>query len=273
MRFGIITPVFDGCLGSLELLFREIRHQTYRNWIWMLCSNGYSEKISKFVDKKNYFLNASPRNATPESSPSLRPKMIYLNIEYEEVNDVFSLLSNVGKRRDYCIQKLETDYVLLVDADAKIFDLKMFEIINSELEAAPHDICIYKIKSNKKRNLPIFPLGYGTIDTLNYCISTKLAKKVGFPTTYDIYQKHGNDFWFFKRCFDAVNGDCIFIDRLFGQHNGNKTYLNLQVLLQKRKMTYKKKNILRRSLRFLKSRLLRSSKVLIYRHLLNPFDL
>jgi hypothetical protein len=170
-------------------------------------------------------------------------------------------LTNASKRIDYCIHKLETDYVLLIDADAKILDSKMFEIINSELEAVPRDICIYKIKFSETLELPIFPISYGRIDTLNYCISTKLANKVGFPTTINSYQEYGNDYWFFKSCFDAVNGDYIFIDKVFGQYNGNNTYLNIQFMIN----SYKKKPILARSLRFL--------KVLIYRSLLNPFDL
>ncbi len=261
MRFGIITAVFDGCLGSLELLFREIHHQTHRNWIWMLCSNGHSEKISEFVDKKNYILNISRRNATPELSVSLRSRMIYLHTEYEELHDRFSILTNVSKRIDYCIHKLEANYVLLLDADAKILDSKMFEIIDSEVEAVPRDICIYKVKFSETHELPIFPISYGRIDALNYCISTRLAKKAGFPTTINSYHEYGNDYWFFKRCYDAVNGDYVFIDKVFGEYNGNNTYLNMLSIIT----SCKKKKILTRSLRFL--------KVLLYRSLLNPFDL
>lgn len=221
----------------------------------MLCSNGYSEKICQFIDKKNHILSKSRRNSTLES-----PSMVYLHTEYEEVHDGFSVLANVCKRRDYCISMLESDYVLIIDADAKILDSQMFAIISSELEATPSEICIYKIKYSRKCTLPTFPIRYGTIDTLNFCISTKLAKKVGYPTTINTEQ-YGNDYWFIDRCLNAVNGEYVFIDRLFGRYNGNAIYLNLQTLLG----TRHRNKIL--------AKLFRSFKALIYRSLLNPFGL
>lgn len=254
MRFGIITPVFDGCLRSLELLFREIHHQTHRNWTWVLCSNGHSKKISQFIDEKNYILNKSRKDTTLGL-----PSLVYLHTEYEELHDAFSLLSNICKRRDYCIRNLDTDYVLLMDADAKIVDSKMFEIVSLQLEATPSEICIYKIKYSKKVELPIFPIHCGAIDTLNYCISTKLAKDVGYPTTINA-EAYGNDFWFFNSCLNSVNGNFIFIDRVFGRYNGNNTYLNFQALIGGHHGKWARA-------------ILRSLKALIYRSLFNPFGL
>jgi hypothetical protein len=255
MRFGIITPVFDGCLGSLELLFREIHHQTHKNWIWMLCSNGYSRKISQFIDKKNYILNKSRKNAIIES-----PSLVYLNMDYEETPDRWCLMADISKRRDYCIRTIDSDYILFIDADAKLLDSKMFEIISAEVEATSKAIYIYKIKLSKKRELPIFPISYGTIDTLNYCISTILAKQVGYPTTVNTEQ-YGNDFWFIDRCLKSTNGDYIFIDRFFGKYNGNNTYLNIQTLLGVHLENE------------MPAKLLRSLKALIYKRLLGPFRL
>jgi hypothetical protein len=214
----------------------------------MLCSNGHSKKISQFVDRKDNILR------------SLKSKIVYLHTEYEELHNAFSLLANIGKRRDYCIRQLETDYILLIDADAKILDSRMFEIINAEFESEPSEIYIYKIKFSETQELPIFPIRHGTIDTLNYCISTKLAKKVGYPTTINS-EEYGNDFWFFNRCLNASNANYIFIDRLFCQYNGNNTYVNLQTLIG----SHDKKNI--------RDKLLISLKVFIYRNLLNPFGL
>src|SRR5208283_2330986 len=255
VRFGIITPVFDRCLGSLELLFREIHHQTHKNWIWMLRSNGYSRKISQFIDKKNYILKKSRKNAIIES-----PSLAYLNMDYEETPDAFSLMANISKRRDYCIHMHDSDYVIFIDADAKLLDSKMFEIISAELESTSKAICIYKIELSKSRELPIFPISYATIDTLNYCISTMLAKRVGYPTTVNTEQ-YGNDFWFIDRCLKSTNGDYIFIDRVFGKYNGNNTYLNMQTLLG---VHFKNE---------MPAKLLRSVKAFIYRRLLDPFRL
>ena len=199
----------------------------------------------------------------PESSDSLNSVIVYLHTEYEELHDGLSILANLGKRRNYCIQNLETDYVFLMDADAKILDSHMFEIVKSELEAARQDICIYKIKfSEGIKELPVFPIRYGTIDTLNYCISTKLAKNVGYPTTVKRNtDEYGNDFWFFNNCLNAANGDYIFLDKVFGQYNGNNTYLSLQALIN----NYDRTKVL--------TGLLKSIKVFIYRRLLNPLGL
>jgi hypothetical protein len=257
VKFGIVTPVFDGCLGSLELLFRQIRRQTHGDWSWFLCSNGPSKKIARFVRNKNNTLNRRRRTALSQSTG-----LVCLHTEYEEFQDAFGLLANVGKRRNHCIEKLETDYVLLIDADARIIDSRMFETINSELEARPSDICIYKIKFSEEQELPVFPIAYGTIDTLNYCVSARLAKEVGYPTTVrKNREQYGNDFWFLDRCLKESNGNYTFIDKLFGQYNGNNTYLNLQTLIK------------HPDINKIRIGLARSLKVILYRSLLNPLGL
>jgi hypothetical protein len=224
MKFGIITPVFDGCLESLELVFQDIIHQTYTDWVWVLCSNGYSKKISGFVNEKNKLLNRE-LSITGKLLMIFDQRIIYLYTGYKELPDGQAILANVGKRRDYCIRKIRSDYIFMIDADAKLTDNDMFSTINAELLRCQKDLCIYKI-THDVGMLPVFPIGYGRIDMLNYCVRTSLAQKVGYPTTVNPGQP-GNDYWFFNRIYTETNGDYLFIDRVFGQHNGNNTYINL----------------------------------------------
>jgi hypothetical protein len=224
MRFGIITPVFDGCLESLELISREIFQQTYTNWVWILCSNGYSEKISRFVHEKNKLIHHD-HSFTNKLLSIFDKKIIYLYTGYEELSGGRAILANVGKRRDHCIRKIRSDYIFMIDADAKLVDNDMFQTINTELKKNPKDLCIYKVIHDVGM-LPMFPIGYGRIDMLNYCVKTSLARKVGYPTTVNPDQP-GNDYWFFHRIYTETGGDYLFIDKVFGRHNGNNTYINL----------------------------------------------
>lgn len=229
MKFGIITPVFDGCLESLELLFREISSQTYKNWVWMLCSNGYSEKIHQFIKEKNKLLESDRNSRIHSLYSKLRPQIIYHYLKFEEVQDSFMLLSNIGKRRDYCIHKIRADYIFMIDADAKLLDDNMFKILNTEIGKNSKNICIYNI-IHEIGLLPIFPIGYARIDMLNFCVKASVARKVGYPTTVNP-EAAGNDYWYFDRALRASNGDFLFVDRVFGQHNGNNSYKNLCQLL------------------------------------------
>jgi len=227
MKFGIITPVFDGCLESLELLYQELGLQTHTDWVWMLCSNGFSEKLSRFVHANNN--NLSSRGLT--NSLQRKCQLVYVYTDYEEEESVFSLLRNIGKRRDFCIRHMNTDYIFMIDADAKILDRRMFETISSELERNPRSICIYKV-IHEDGVLPIFPIGYGRIDMLNFCVKGSLAREVGYPTTVKP-EAPGNDFWYFDRAYKASGGDYIFIDKVFCQHNGNNRYVSLLNLLRR----------------------------------------
>jgi hypothetical protein len=229
MKFGIITPVFDGCLDSLELLFKDLAGQTYTNWVWMLCGNGYSSKMESFVRQKSRVLDAGLKNVIWRSLGLPVPSIIYLHTDHEELTDAYALLANIGKRRDICLKQIIADYIFMIDADAKLLGNDMFQAIRRELERTHKDICIYKI-IHEIGVLPIFPIGYAHIDMLNFCVKASLAKKVGYPTTVKP-EAAGNDYWYFDSAYKASAGDYIFIDRIFGQHNGNNSYKNLMTLL------------------------------------------
>jgi hypothetical protein len=214
MKFGLITPVFDGCLESLQLVYQDLKLQTHADWVWMLCSNGYSRKLADFARDVN---------------SSSRTQAIYVSAKREEEKNAHDILANVCKRRNLCIRLVECDYIFLIDADAKILDPNMFEIINVEVQTANKKLCVYDIIHEVGR-LPIFPIGYGRIDTLNYCVEAGLAKRIGYPTVIRP-RMLGNDFRFFDRLRLATGHDYLYLNRIFCQHNGNNRYEHLMDLL------------------------------------------
>jgi len=233
MQFCIITPVFDGCLPSLKLLFKELKGQTYTDWTWTLCSNGYSAKMCRFVRKNNRALARVRLTSRIRQLP--QPRIDYVYLPYEETPDAHGLLENISKRRDHCIKIVQGDYICMIDADAKLLDRDMFTILNTELERNPQSLCIYKIM-HKLGVLPKFPIRYARIDQLNFCVKARLAKEVGYPTTLNPAAQ-GNDYWYFDRVCRATGGEYLFIDKIFGQHNGNNRYVNILQQLSRQAST------------------------------------
>jgi hypothetical protein len=211
MRFGIVTPVFDPCINSLELLYKDLELQTHEDWVWIVCGNKFSKLMDEFVESK--------RRLPKEN------RLKYLYINDEDQTNFYSLIANVCKRRDYCIKRIEADYLFMIDADAKILDKDMFKKINFELSRNKKDLCIYKITHEEVGVLPVFPITHCRIDTLNFCVKASIAKKVGYPTKVN-FQIPPNDWRFFGRIYDACNGDYLLLDNLFCQHNGNNRYKN-----------------------------------------------
>ena len=213
-HFGIITPVFDGALQSLKLLRHDLISQYHTDWTWMLCSNGYSSVIAKFAQRK---------------SQLTRGRVVtYTYLEHEPTPDPVSLLSNVAKRRDYCIDTIDADVIFTIDADAKIIDREMFSTIDSELYKTKKRICIYRIlfDASPTKTLPIFPITFARIDSLNFCVEAKVAKAVGYPTGGSV-SLFGNEFHYLYRAYQFCNREYLFINRVFAEHNGNRHYENL----------------------------------------------
>lgn len=230
MKFGIITPVFDGCFESIKLLARDIELQTHNDWVWMLCSNGYSGKYSAFVEARNSVINQKRSKWARLRDKYLgekSPQLIYRFIEPDLEDGFISIFENVCKRRNYCINEIQSDYICMIDADAKILERDMFKILDNELKRnQKKNLCIYKIKHSELGELPIFPIGFAKIDLLNYCIKTSLAKELGYPTRINL-EAVGNDYWFLDSALSASKGDYLFIDMVFAEHNGNSTYRSL----------------------------------------------
>ncbi|MGP8069718.1 MAG: hypothetical protein ACLP5V_07480 [Candidatus Bathyarchaeia archaeon] len=214
-HFGIVTPAFDAALPSLNLLWRDLQSQSHSDWTWMICSNGYSKEISNFVRRKNRLFNSSRQ-------------VVYNYIQPEPTNDPESLLANIGKRRDFCIDALDADYIFTIDADAKVLDRWMFSVIDSELSRTKKKICIYKILDDlsPSKVLPIFPITFARIDALNFCVDAKVARQVRYPI--DVGPTlFGNEFRYLYRAYQACNRDYLFINRIFAEWNGNPSYDNL----------------------------------------------
>ena len=216
MKFGIITPVYDQCLESTELLYEDLKQQTHEDWTWFICSNGFSKKFSDFVENKN--------------KTDKKRHLVYVSTDYNELgNNCFSLIANIGKRRKLCIKKIDCDYLFMFDADAKILDKKMFEIINQELTRKPKKLCLYYIK-HKLGNMPLFPISDGKLDLLNFCIRTDLAKKIGYPNTVDFFRP-ANDYNFFVKSYKTCRGDAVVFNRVFCEYNGNNRYVHARKLV------------------------------------------
>ncbi len=199
------------------MLFQDLRLQTHTDWVWMLCSNGYSTKLAEFARDVN----------RPHGT-----QVIYVHAEREEEKTALDILASVCKRRNFCIRQIDCDYIFLFDADAKILDPRMFEVINAELQNANKKLCVYDIIHEDAR-LPIFPIGFGRIDTLNYCVEAGLAKRIGYPTNVRSVYRTENDFRFFDQLRIATGGNYLYLNRVFCEHNGNNRYENLMGQLRR----------------------------------------
>ena len=109
----IITPIFNQCLPSLKILISELRTQTEQDFIHIMISNGPSNDIIKYL-----------RDIQVEPN-----KFVYDELPQEPTDNVKQLLSNVGKRRNYCLKKYNTDRFLFIDADDKILSNEYFEVL------------------------------------------------------------------------------------------------------------------------------------------------
>jgi hypothetical protein len=188
------------------LLYKDLEAQTHRDWIWFLCSNKYSEKISKFAENKR------SENGS---------QIVYFSIDSGKETNHFNLIASLGRRRDFCLKHAKGDYVFMFDADAKLLDQNMFKTIATELSRTQKNMCIYRIVYGLE-TLPKFPIRVGGIDTLNFCVKLSLAKKKGWPTTANFDVPY-NDWWFFVRIHEACP-NYLFIDKVFCEYNGNNCY-------------------------------------------------
>jgi len=201
----------------------------------MICSNGFSEKLLAFVLRGNKYLESCghfPKDTFHFFSRSKdRKKLLYLHTEFEVCNNTLELLANIAKRRNLCIDMTSADYVFMLDADAKLLDVKMFKEINRKLEKTHRAMRMYKTL-HEIGVLPVFPIGYARIDQLNLCVKAELAKKVRYPTTVDKAQI-GNDFYYYVRVSTMCHDDYSFINKIFAQHNGNNRYENILKLRER----------------------------------------
>jgi hypothetical protein len=207
MKFALITPIFDGCINSLELLYNNIATQTHEDWLWILVGNQFSTKMLNYTRSKQ---KLDGKN-----------RISYHIANLKDEKNRFSLIANIGQRRDLCIRYINADYFIMLNADSKI-NKEMLTTINNQLEKTKDDLCIYKTISDHGITFPKRPFEYKGIDSLNYCISAKIAKKVGYPKNANFRQL--NDWRFFLRVYRKCKGQYSFIDKILGEYNANNRY-------------------------------------------------
>lgn len=196
--------------------------QTHQDWIWVLCANKFSDRMAKFARSKQKLDG--------------KDRIVYLTTNLKENKNPFSLLANIGKRRDICIKRMNVDYFFMINADSKIIDKEMLHKIYVNLEKNPKDLCIYKIIHEKGEVFPRFPFAYQGIDSLNFCVSARIAKKVGYPSNADFSKL--NDWRFFARVFEECGGDYSFINEVFCIYNGNNRYRNVITILWRKSLRF-----------------------------------
>lgn len=222
MRFGLITPVFEGCLASLELLFKDLEQQTFKDWEWILCNNGQSNAYRDFVQEKHAMLSSIPLGVTRSpSAPVPRIEVIFSKYQPDDTTPL--MIGSLSHRRNYGIEVTSSDFIFMIDADAQLVDPYMFEKIHKVLVSTGLELCIWKIRHESEGVLPLPQFPFGGIDLLNFCVSTRVAEKVGYYDHKDP-DKPCNDYWFFHEALEALAGRHAFIDEILAVHNGNRRY-------------------------------------------------
>lgn len=205
--FCVITPVFDGCTESVNLLIQDLLRQSYPNFQQVLISNGPSTRIKELVEKVN-----DNRIIYKEYYPQ------------EETSTPPKLIENIGKRRNQCMSSFDADRYFFFDADLKILDDGFFDKISKVHDKA--DIIISKIMCYG-RILPEMPIKKGHIDLANYSFSRKIAQKYSYPTVYEQATDISFDWRFYAKIKNEGN---YFTDILYAHKDGHNSYQNLSLL-------------------------------------------
>jgi len=199
--FCIITPIFDPALISLKKLIIDLKGQTYKNFIHVLVSNGKSPLIESYVAKLN----------------KTDDRFIYVETVQELTVSFAELMTNSGKRRDFCLQHFSAKWYQFLDADAHITDSMYLAKLFVAQKFIKTNIMLVKTEYHGT----ILPHGQrdteGQISVANYCISKKVAKKYHYPSNYSNGDP-GNDFKYWLKIsktqkvtlldiFAAIEGD------------------------------------------------------------------
>jgi len=198
--FCIITPIFDDALRAANLLIKDLDRQTYKDFVHVLVSNGHSHKIQANLAK--------------------RERVQYIELPYENTIEIFDLVSNLGRRRNYCIKNIKADRYFFFDADLLLTDDTFLEKVNAVHDKA--DVIISKVIISKNENHTyILPTGTrkGQIDIANYSFSKAIAEKYDYPTLCDA--DIANDFRFYDK---IRNESHHYLDVVYAIKDGRKVY-------------------------------------------------
>ena len=180
--FCIITPVFDPALISLKKLIKDLKRQTYKNFIHAMVSNGQSPKIEKYVT----------------SLQKKDSRFIFIITKAALTPDFASIKVDSGKRRDYCLRNCPAQWYQFLDADLSIIDTGYFAKLYMMQKVIKTNIMLVKTKYHGNM-LPANPINVeGNISLANYCFSKKIANQYRYPTNYKAGD-WGNDFKYWMK--------------------------------------------------------------------------
>lgn len=183
----VITPIFDDALPSLKPLVQDLKKQSFGSFIHVLVSNGKSVQVEKYI-------------AQLKKTDS---RFIYVEIPETKTNTWQKLQVNLGKRKNFALQKYDAERYVFVDADSAVTDKDFIAKLYLSHVYLQKDILVVRI-NHKDKTLPIFPVRMGTLDMCNYTISRNLAKHSHYPT--DPWQYFSaTDFLYFREINQADN--------------------------------------------------------------------
>ncbi len=203
--FCVITPVHDGSLSSLSKLVQDLRQQSFGHFVQVMVSNGPSPAIAEFA-------------AGLGSEDS---RFVYDEYPGEPTDDVRSLVANLGRRRQYALERYEADRYLFLDADLKLLDRGLLAKLYLAHRLGGRDVIIVRVKLHDL-NLPVLPIVLGRIDMANFSFSRAAAERHSYPVDVDTAYGFANDFRFFERLMS--DSEALFLDFLAAEKDGNKDY-------------------------------------------------
>jgi hypothetical protein len=201
----VITPVFDECLESFQVLVKDIQQQTFNDFIHVSISDGKSTLIENFISslKDDKFIYVE----TPPTNPHDRESRFY----------------SIMSRRNYGLQNFEAIRYVFLDADLKICATDYFQTLYEAHQKHSNKILITKLNVGVGVFFPKFPIKCGGINISNYCFTAEMAR-LGYPTDLDRRLPYANDFRFFKKIEPF---GYVLLKFVSGIKDGNKKYKNL----------------------------------------------
>lgn len=179
----VITPTFDSALTSLKKLTIDLRHQTNKDFVHVVISNGPSPKTQKFVE----LLHKNDK------------RFIYVEQKHVKTSSFASIISNSGSRREYCLQHFNASRYVFLDADVHIVDTNYFSKLYFAHTVFKSDVLVTNVNYHGSI-LPIHPTNKeGNIVIGNYCFTKSIAKRYHYPTNYDKKHKQGNDYRYWRK--------------------------------------------------------------------------
>lgn len=204
--FCIITPVFEDAFRATKLLIKDLKKQTCQDFKHILISNGVSKEFTNLVRDND--------------------RLVHIEFDFEPTPDIFKLLVNLGKRRNYCLKHFDADRFFFFDADLLVTDSTFFEQIAEVHDKA--DIILSKTIVSG-HIFPEHPIQKCKIDISNYSFSNKIAKKYDYPT--DCTDDIANDWRFYERIKSESHYE---LDLVYAKKDGRSMYENLSKVYQRR---------------------------------------